>query len=179
MQEVDRVRIKQVLAASMILLIQTILLSGCMHLPNESESAVQIGSAAPDFKLPDLNGQTVSLDQFKGKIVILDFWATWCGPCQITMPLLEKLQKEYPESVVLLAISLDQEPADVVRDFVHQQGLSARVLLDERGVAAELYGTESIPMHVIIDKKGIVRYIQFGYHEKMLYDLRAQIEALK
>ena len=67
-------------AVCVVLCISAMILSGCARRPPESEPVLEIGQAAPNFKLPDLNGQQVSLDQFKGKIVMLDFWATWCGP---------------------------------------------------------------------------------------------------
>ena len=86
---------------------------------------LEIGQAAPNFKLPDLSGQQVSLDQYKGKVVMLDFWATWCGPCRMTMPLMESIQKEYADTLVLLAVNL-QEPRDVVRDYVRAQNIHSR-----------------------------------------------------
>jgi thiol-disulfide isomerase/thioredoxin len=170
------VTIKKILAASIILALSAIVFPGCMRIPSESESAIQIGQSAPKFKLPDLSGQMVSLDQFKGKVVLLDFWATWCGPCRMTMPMLEKLQKEFPSSLVLLAINL-QEPRDVVRNYVKEQGINSRVLLDEPGDVGTLYGTGSIPMQVFIDKNGIVRLIQMGVKPES--QLRAAIHALQ
>src|SRR5512137_2894846 len=113
--------------------------SGCARRPPESAPVLEIGQAAPNFKLPDLNGQQVSLDQYKGKIVMLDFWATWCGPCRMTMPIVENLQKEYADTMVLLAINI-QDPRDVVRDYIRAQGIRSRVLLDEEGLVAQRYG---------------------------------------
>ena len=83
--------------------------SRCKRPATEPGAAVQIGQAAPQFKLPDLKGREFALDQYRGKIVLLDFWATWCGPCRMTMPLLEKLQHEFPDDLTLLAINL-QDP---------------------------------------------------------------------
>jgi len=170
------VTIRKILAAAVTL--TAMMLSGCTRPPSESEPEVQIGRPAPNFKLPALSGGQVSLDQYRGKIVMLDFWATWCGPCQMTMPLLEKLQKEYPENLVLLAINL-QEPNDTVRDYVRKQGLNSRVLLDEEGTVGETYGTDSIPMQVLIDKNGIVRHVQIGFSPRMSSQLRAAIEQLR
>ncbi len=150
----------------------------CTRPPSETEVTVKIGLPAPNFKLPSLSGGEISLSQYKGKIVMLDFWATWCGPCRMTMPLLERLQKEYPNNLVLLAINL-QEPKDVVRDYVRTQGINSQVLLDEEGSVGESYGTSSIPMQILVDRSGIVRHIQLGFNPRMSSELRAEIEKLR
>jgi thiol-disulfide isomerase/thioredoxin len=169
---------RKVLAACVIMVIAEIMLSSCARPPFEPETMIQIGSAAPNFKLPALRGGEISLDQYRGKIVMLDFWASWCGPCRMTMPLLEKLQREYADIMVLLAINL-QEPGDIVRDYVRNQGISSNVLLDEQGVVSEAYGTYSIPMQVLVDKNGIIKYIQIGFNPRMSSQLRAEIEKLR
>ena len=168
---------KKFLAACVILLFSAALCS-CIRPSSEPETALQVDNPAPKFKLPSLGGGEMSLDQFRGKIVMLDFWATWCGPCQMTMPLLERLQKEYPNDLVLLAINL-QEPKDVVSDYVRKQGINSRVLLDEEGSVGAIYGTESIPMQVLVDKEGIVRNIQVGFSPRMSSQLRAEIQKLR
>jgi thiol-disulfide isomerase/thioredoxin len=154
-----------------------IMIAGCVRPPSETEPAVEIGRPAPEFKLPDLSGQEVTLDQYKGKVVMLDFWATWCGPCRIVMPVLESIQKEYAGSMVLLAINL-QEPRDMVRDYVRAQNIHSRILLDEEGSVGAAYGTDSIPMQILIDKKGIVRHIQAGFGPRTASQLRAEIGKL-
>jgi thiol-disulfide isomerase/thioredoxin len=178
MQEVGILKRKRFLAACVIFGFWVIVLSNCTRPPSEPESAIQIGQTAPSFKLSDLNGREISLSQYKGKIVLLDFWATWCGPCRMTMPLLERLQKEYPDTMVQLAVNL-QETKDVVRDYVKAQGIRAMVLLDEQGSVGEAYGAEAIPRQVIIDKKGVVQYIQTGFSPTMSSQLRAEIERLR
>jgi len=135
-------------------------------------------SAAPSFTLPTLDGRQVSLEQFRGKIVLLDFWATWCGPCRLSMPLLEKLHRERPEDFVLLAINL-QEPLDLVRDYVGRQNIKSMVLLDKDGEVGSAYHSESIPMQVLIDQKGIIRHVQVGFSPRMTDQLRAEIEKLR
>ena len=168
---------KRFFVASSLLLVLTVVFSGCGRPPSGTE-ALEIGSAAPVFKLPDLSGREVSLDQFRGKIVMLDFWATWCGPCRMTMPLVERLQKEYPQNVVLLAINLE-ETKEVVREYMRQQNLGSQVLLDEQGSVGKTYGTDAIPMQVLIDKTGIVRDIKTGFSPSMVPQLRAEIERLR
>jgi thiol-disulfide isomerase/thioredoxin len=164
------------LVASLILGISAMILASCSRAPSGSEATVEVGQQAPKFKLPDLSGQEVALDQYKGKIVMLDFWATWCGPCRMSMPILENLQKEYPNDMTLLAVNL-QEPRDAVRDFVREQNIHSRVVLDESGTVGETYGAGAIPMQVLIDRQGIVRYVIVGV--KSASELRKMINNLR
>jgi thiol-disulfide isomerase/thioredoxin len=171
---------KRFFAVLGILIFSALMISSCTRPPSEKGSAVQIGQPAPTFKLRDLNGREVTLDQFKGRVVLLDFWATWCGPCRMTMPIFEKLQREYSSTLVLLAINL-QDPKDAVRDYVYKQGLNSQILLDEEGSVGEIYGTETIPMQVLIDKQGIVRdVLDRGFDPvRTIPKLRAEIEQLR
>ncbi len=148
----------------------------CGRRPGEEET-LQIGATAPDFQLLDLRGQTVSLSQFRGKVVILDFWATWCGPCRLSMPMMETLQLEHPNDLKLLAINLE-ESRDEVRDYVARQNIRATVLLDTEGKVGRIYGSESIPMQVLIDKKGIVRDVKIGFSPRLTEQFRKQIAEL-
>jgi len=153
--------------------------SSCVQPPSETENAAQIDRAAPNFTLRDLGGQEVSLDQFKGKIVLLDFWATWCGPCRMTMPLLERLQKEYSGVLVQLAINMF-EPVEEVREYVRSQGLHAQVLLDAEGSVSSTYRVGGIPTQVLIDRDGIVRFVQEGFNPAVgLAPLRSEIDKLR
>jgi thiol-disulfide isomerase/thioredoxin len=165
-------------AVCLVLCISAMILSGCARRPPESEHVLEIGQAAPNFKLPDLTGQQVSLDQFKGKIVMLDFWATWCGPCRMTMPVVDNLQKEYADTMVLLTINI-QETHEVVRDYIRAQGNHSRVLLDEEGAVGTMYGAEHIPLQILIDKQGIVRFAMEGYSPSMASQFRAEINKLR
>ena len=136
------------------------------------------GQAAPRFELSDLDGQTVSLAQLRGKIVMLDFWATWCAPCRISMPILDKLQREFSNDMVLLAVNL-QEPRDLVREYVARQNVRSRVLLDPEGNVMRQYESESIPMQVIIDQEGIVQLVNIGLSPRMEDQLRGEINRLR
>ena len=138
----------------------------------------ELGQPAPDFSLPDLGGQQVSLSRFRGKIVMLDSWATWCGPFRMTLPVVERLQKEYADSMVVLAVNL-QETHDIVNDYVRAHGIHSRVLLDEEGSVGLMYGAESIPLQVLIDKQGVVRYAMPGYGPRMAAVLREEINKLR
>ncbi len=143
----------------------------------EEEGALRIGAAAPGFELYDLRGQKVSLSEFRGKVVILDFWATWCGPCRLSMPMLEKLQLEHPNDLKLLAINLE-EPRDEVRDYVMRQHVRSTVLLDSDGQVGQVYGSDQIPMQVLIDKQGVVRDVKIGYSPRLAEQFRRQLDQL-
>jgi thiol-disulfide isomerase/thioredoxin len=178
LREAGNVMRKKVLLVYLLLISAAVLLSQCKRPATEPEAAVQVGQAAPQFKLPDLKGREFALDQYRGKIVLLDFWATWCGPCRMTMPLLEKLQHEFPNDLALLAINL-QEPDDVVREYIREQNISSQVLLDKEGSVGLAYGAESIPMQILIDKNGITRDIQLGFSPGMASQLRDEIQKLR
>jgi hypothetical protein len=94
------------------------------------------------------------------------------------MPIVENLQKEFADATVLLTINL-QEPRDVVRDYIRAQGIHSRVLLDEEGAVGAMYGAQSIPLQILIDKQGIIRFIMAGYGPRMASQLRAEINKLR
>ena len=165
---------RNIIACIILALFSGMFLS-CAHRP---EGVVDIGQSAPPFKLPDLNGEEISLEEFNGKIVLLDFWASWCGPCRMTMPVVERLSKEYPDDMVLLAVNMG-ESKDAVEKYVFEEAISAQVLLDEKGTVGASYGARVIPMHFLIDRSGVVRHIQTGYGRNMASQMRAQIEPLR
>ncbi len=118
---------------------------------------VKIGMPAPDFSFPDLDGQPVSLSDYKGKFVLLNIWATWCGPCVSEMPAMEKLHNKFKnEDFQILAVSIDTQGKKVVAPFMEFHNLSFKALLDTRGTIKRSYRTTGIPESFIIDKNGII-----------------------
>lgn len=109
------------------------------------------------WKLADLDGKPVSLADFKGKVVILDFWATWCAPCRDEIPGFVELQKKFADKGhVVVGISLDQEGAALVQKFVKQHGVTYPVVLGNQEVAAAYDGIDALPTTFIIDREGKV-----------------------
>ncbi len=120
-----------------------------------------VGSAAPDFKLTRLEGADLSLGSFKGKPVMINFWATWCPPCKEEMPLLERYSKKYAEKLVLLGIN-SEENADVVKPFISTMGISFPILLDLNGTVTNRYFVQDFPYTFFIDENGVLRAQHIG-----------------
>jgi cytochrome c biogenesis protein CcmG/thiol:disulfide interchange protein DsbE len=129
-----------------------------------SASAPVIGSPAPDFALKTPDGQTVSLDSLKGHPVLLNFWATWCGPCRQEIPFLQDLSTDparLDRGLEMVAVDV-KETAQTVQGFQQTYGMTYRVLLDSKGQVANLYNIKGVPMTYFIDKDGIIKYVKLG-----------------
>jgi cytochrome c biogenesis protein CcmG, thiol:disulfide interchange protein DsbE len=115
------------------------------------------GYLAPPFTLRNLKGNLEGLDDHSGKVIIVNFWATWCAPCVKEMPSFETLYRRYrSKGLTLLAVSLDKDGSAKVQEFVDKHKLSFPVLLDTEGVAEKLYPSFTIPFTYVIDKQGRV-----------------------
>ena len=138
-----------------------------------------LGKPAPPFKLELLEGGEFDLSQHKDKsIVILDFWATWCGPCKKVMPILEEIADEYKDKgVVVIAVDLREEP-EKIRSFLEEQGLHTTVALDRDGKVGRLYEAKSIPQTVIIGIDGMVQAVYVGSTSTTKETLKKELAAL-
>jgi peroxiredoxin len=126
---------------------------------------------APDFSLKNLNGQTVRLSDFTGKIVILNFWATWCPPCRIEIPHLKELYAQYRDrGVEVIGISLDSAGEQVVRDFVEKNQIDYAILLGDEKITLDYGGILGIPTSFIIDRQGRIRQRLFGLQTKEVFE---------
>jgi len=148
---------------SIILILVFIIGIGVMILLQSNKSSFESagkqrfkkGGHAPNFTLPGLNGKMVSLADYKGQVVLLNIWATWCRPCVEEMPSMEKLyQTLKDEKFVILAVSIDESGADVVRPFMKKHKLSFPALIDSAGTLKNLYRTTGVPESFIISKQG-------------------------
>jgi thiol-disulfide isomerase/thioredoxin len=136
-------------------------------------------TAAPNVTLPTLQGKSLSFNELKGKVVLVNFWATWCLPCQWEMPLMEKLYQAYKgRGFVVVAISLDQEGAGVVAPFVKEKKLRYPVLLDPSLQGARQFGVRGLPATCLIGSDGFVKGITYGPKEWDGPEARALIESL-
>jgi len=137
----------------------------------------ETSAGASDFKLQDLNGKTVKLSDFKGKPVLLDFWATWCPPCRASIPGIESLHKKYSgKGLVVLSISLDDGDWDSVKSFSAEAGITYPVLKGTEDVSSQ-FQVRTIPLVIIIDKEGkiVKRYLGFGDDDALEKDVKANL----
>jgi thiol-disulfide isomerase/thioredoxin len=117
----------------------------------------------PNITLDSLKGGKVELKSFKGKVIFLNFWATWCGPCKEEMPSMEALQQQFKDKDFLfLTISVDYEGAKPVRDFIEKQRYTFPVLIDQKGETLDLFDVKGIPTTFIIDKQATMIGIAIG-----------------
>jgi len=124
---------------------------------NFDEKKSSVGYLAPDFSLRNLKGNYESLDSYRGQVVVLNFWATWCAPCRVEMPSFEKLYRRYrSEGVAVLAVTLDKNAGPKIKSFVDEYELSFPILLDEKGEVERLYPSMTIPFTYVIDREGRV-----------------------
>jgi len=140
--------------------------------------SVKLGQPAPDFSTMDLSNSPVSLASYHGKkVVLLDFWATWCGPCRMEMVELQSLQDKFKDKGFEI-LSLNQgEASDDVKRFIERKRYDFHVLLDSDGAASAKYGVRAIPTLVLVDKDGIIQWLQVGY-EKGSSKLEQKIQSL-
>jgi len=138
-----------------------------------------INKPAPQLTLDTIGGGQLDLDSLKSKnIVVLDFWATWCPPCRMALPILAEVTKSYEDrGVKFFAVDL-REDQSKVQDFLKAQGLNINVAMDKDGKAAEKYGVEGIPQSVIIGKDGIVRVVHQGFSSSLKTSLAAELDEI-
>jgi peroxiredoxin len=136
------------------------------------------GSAAPDFTLRSADGHNLRLAEQRGQVVLVNFWASWCGPCREEMPLLDALYRKYHASgFTLLGINIDDDPRNA-RTVLDKAHLSFPVLLDTDKQVSKRYELSAMPSTVLIDRDGRVRYLNRGYRDGALQAYDQQIREL-
>ena len=121
------------------------------------------GQSAPDFALKSSTGDNLRLSEYRGDVVMVNFWATWCGPCRQEMPLLDELYSRYNRvGFNLLGVNIDDDSRRAMQ-MVEELGVNFPVLFDARKEVSKLYQVDAMPVTVIIDRQGTVRYVHQGY----------------
>jgi thiol-disulfide isomerase/thioredoxin len=149
---------------------------GATGSPGEPEDAAAVGKPARlDFKLKDMNGVDVKLDSFKGKVILINFWATWCGPCKAEIPSLVELQEKYADDLVVLGFSVD-DPAEKMKPYAEEYKVNYPLLVgngreDVQNAFGPLLG---IPVSVIIDREGIITKKHTGIATKEQFEREIQ-----
>jgi peroxiredoxin len=134
-----------------------------------ASAKLQIDAVAPDFELETIYGERLSLSELRGKVVVVNFWATWCGPCQVEMPLFQERYEQYGGELAILAVNAQEEGAKA-RNFMEDLGLTFDGLLDPGGEVQELYLVRGYPTTYVIDRKGILRVQHVGVLDADQFD---------
>jgi len=121
------------------------------------------GMPAPDFALKSSSGENLRLSEYRGEVVMINFWATWCGPCRQEMPLLDELYTRYERvGFRLLGVNIDDDQ-DRALDMISELGISFPVLFDDRKEVSKLYEVDSMPVTVLVDREGDIRHVHRGF----------------
>lgn len=141
--------------------------------------AVNTGATAPDFSLPSLDGASkVNLTDYKGKVVYLDFWASWCGPCRVSFPILDQLSKELKASgFEVVGVNVDEKTQDAT-NFLKESPVSFTLAADPKASLPETYGVQGMPTSYLIDRQGKVRMVHSGFKKADADHLKAEIVKL-
>lgn len=147
-----------------------VLTAGC----SSSQVGPQVGKIAPDFTLTSLNGETISLSALKGNTVLLNFWATWCGPCRYELPFLQEIFEEHSVKGLIVLTINSWEDRNTAREFMTQNQFTFPVLMDYPAKeVAQTYQIRNIPTTFIIGKKGTIKAVKIG-----AFQSKAEIESL-
>lgn len=159
--------VKKVIGAVVLVTLLTVMIVQAMEKKAEPQNQTQttetasqkngleVGSKAPDFELKTLSGETFKLSNFKGKKVMLNFWATWCPPCKAEMPEMEQFYKQANQDITILAVNLD--PENDVKGFISKNGITFPILMDTQDQVNRTYQIISIPTTYFIDGKGVIQ----------------------
>ncbi len=142
-------------------------------------AAPAIGAPAPAFTLPDLHGKPLALPDYRGAVVLLNFWATWCAPCLVEMPGMERLYREFrKEGFAILAVSSDPQGRAVTQPFADANGLTFPILHDSDYRVSGRYGVRTLPMSFVIDRNGTLLHQVFGARDWDAPEARTLVRSL-
>ena len=149
-------------------------------LVSRAAGAGEAGTPAPDFELPSLlePSQTLALADFRGQVVYLDFWASWCGPCRRSFPVLEQLYADFADQgFTVLAVNVDEE-TELALDFLERYPVTYPLLLDPEGNTPGLYAIKGMPTAFLIDREGVVQHVHEGFKKSDGEAMRQTIEQM-
>lgn len=151
------------------------LLSGFVSVAN----ALEIGVAAPSCVLKNFgDGTPIDLAALRGKVVYLDFWASWCGPCLQSMPFMDEMQAQLgAKGLQMLAVNLDEDPSDA-KTFLDKHPVKLKIAATEDDSCPTAYQVEAMPSSFLIDRKGNIRHIELGFHKGDSAAIRKRVEQL-
>ncbi len=140
-----------------------ILLALAVHAVGVASVSGLSGQPAPDFALKSASGENLRLSEYRGDVVMINFWATWCGPCRQEMPLLDELYSRYKRvGFNLLGVNIDDDPNKAI-SMISELGVTFPVLFDSSKEVSKLYDVNAMPVTVLIDREGQVRFVHYGY----------------
>ncbi len=137
-----------------------------------------VGQLAPDFVLKSASGDNLRLSEFRGDVVMINFWATWCGPCRQEMPLLDELYSQYQRvGFNLLGVNIDDDSGKAMK-MIAELGVSFPVLFDTHKEVSKLYAVDAMPVTILVDRDGMVRHVHHGYKPGYEQDYLNEIRSL-
>jgi peroxiredoxin len=133
------------------------------HKPADFSLKDAVGQPTPEFSLKDVNGQTVHPADYKGKVVLLDFWATWCGPCKIEIPWFMDFERQFKDQgFAVLGVSMDEDGWAAIKPYVQDRKMNYRVLLGNDQVSTSYGGLDALPTTLLIDRQGKIALVELG-----------------
>jgi peroxiredoxin len=139
----------------------------------------RVGTTAPNFQLWDMDGKPISLSEYRGAVVLVNFWATWCGPCRVEMPAMEQLYREFNrKGFEILAVSTDSQGVAVTRPFKESLGLTFPILHDSDFRVGIAYGARTLPITFLVDRQGMIKHRIFGARDWGSQEARQLIQTL-
>lgn len=140
--------------------------------------AASVSGPAPNFTLKELNGKNVKLSELRGEVVLLNFWASWCGPCREEMPLLNAIHKKYePLGFTVLGVNVEEQ-SDNAKSFIAERPVDFPILLDSKNQVSQLFDVVAMPTTVLIDRDGNMRFLHQGYKAGDEAEYRKMVKAL-